>query len=423
MINDSLHVVHPRAAGLDVHKMEITATVRLCDGPGEPQSETRSFSTLPAGITGLVAWLLSCDVTAAAMEATGVYWRMPWDYLSQAGIKAQLLHAQHVKQLRGRKTDIEDSRWLARVCQFGLGRPSLVPDKRFRALRALNRHRRSLVHDRSRVRNRVHKLIDAAGIRIGGIITDIFGVNGRIILDGVRAGEGRQMILPRLTRHVRNKLEDLGEMLSFSLEDWERDLLEDLLSAETALMTRIQSVESRMLVLLEPYDTQLRILQTIPGIDTTMAASILAESGVEMGEFGAPEHFASWAGLSPGNNESAGKRRNGRTRKGSKHLRATLVEAAQAAARTNGSRFQGYQKALTARRGYKRAVVATAHKMALTLFVMLRDGTLYRDPGINYKAIVVNRNAARWLRQLKTFNILEDNGDGTVSVNWNRPVT
>ncbi len=318
MMKDALHVVHARAAGLDIHKMEITSTVRLCDGPGDPVCETKAFSTLPEGLEALAAWLTSHDVAAAAMEGTGIYWRAPWDRLRDAGIEVQRLHAQHVKQLRGRKTDVEDSRWLARVCQFGLGRPSVVPDRQFHALRSLNRHRRSLVHERARVRNRVQKTIDRAGIRIGGIISDVFGVNGRIMLEGLIAGDSREDILSRLSAHVSGKLATLGSALSLSLADWERALLADLMTAEAALQQRMNAVETAMLERLEAHGETLDLLQTIPGIDRLAAASMLAEIGPDMSVFRSAHAFAAWVGLSPGNNESAGKRRRSATRKGSR---------------------------------------------------------------------------------------------------------
>ena len=215
MMNDGLGVVHPRAAGLDIHKGHITATVRLCEPTGgEPQCETRTFSALASGLAALVAWLTGHRVEAAAMEATGIYWHTPWQALTDAGVETQLLHAQHVKQLRGRKTDVEDSRWLARVCQFGLGRPSFVPSQQFRDLRSLSRHRRTLVARRSQVRNQVQKVIDRGGVRIGTVLTDIFGKNGRRILDGLldrlgpRCHPGlTQCACPQQARRARRRLE------------------------------------------------------------------------------------------------------------------------------------------------------------------------------------------------------------------------
>ena len=422
MMNADLHVVHARAAGLDVHKLEITATVRLCAAPGgEPTCETRVFSALASGLEALVAWLTGHRVEAAAMEATGVYWQAPWRALAAAGIDTQLLNARDVKQLRGRKTDIEDSRWLARVCQFGLGRPSFVPPEAFHDLRNLSRHRRTLVEQRSRVRNRVQKVLDRSGVRIGGVLTDVFGMNGRRILDGLLARQDPADILASLSWHVRAALEQLGDALRLTLRDADRHLLADLLHGHDDLDRRVAAFDRLIDEALAPYAEQCRLLETIPGVDHTSAGAILAEIGPDLSVFGDARRLAAWAGLCPGNNESAGKRRSGRTRHGSRTSRAVLVECAHGAARTKHCQFQKYHKALRVRRGYKRAIVATAHKLLRCIFAVLRDGTPYRDPATDYEALLVKRNAARWLRKLREFDILVRNDDGTVSVCWPSP--
>ena len=423
MMNDALCVVHPRAAGLDVHKGHITATVRLSDATaGKPRCETRMFSALASGLAALVAWLTRHRVVAAAMEATGVYWHTPWQALTDAGIEAQLLHAQHVKQLRGRKTDVEDSRWLARVCQFGLGRPSFVPSQQFRDLRVLSRHRRKLVARRSQVRNQTQKVLDRAGVRIGVALTDIFGKNGRRILDGLVNRLHPIEILASLSAHVRRKLDLLGDALRLTLGETEHLLLADLLSEHDAVSRRVHDFDRRLDMALAPYAEQLRLLETLPGIDRTAACAILSETGADPHRvFGNAQRLAAWAGLCPGNNESAGKRRSGRTRRGNQTLRAVLIECAHAAARTNNCQFQAYHQALTRKRGYKRAIVATAHKLLRCLFAVLRDGTPYRDPETDYEALLVLRNAPRWLRKLQQFDILVRNADGTCSVRWPSP--
>ena len=420
MMNDELCVVQPRAAGLDVHKGHITATVRLA-GPttAEPQFETRLFNALASGLAALVAWLTGHRVKAAAMEATGVYWHTPWQALTDAGIEAQLLHAQHVKQLRGRKTDVEDSRWLARVCQFGLGRPSFVPDQHFRDLRSLSRHRRKLIARRSQVRNQAQKVIDRGGVRIGAVLSDIFGANGRRVLDGLVNRIDPNDILASLSGHVRHKLDQLGDALDLTLRETERRLLADLLTEHDAIGRRVGDFDRHIDQALEPYIEQRRLLETLPGVDRTAACAILSEIGADPHKvFGNPHRLAAWAGLCPGNNESAGKRRNGRARRGNQTLRAVLIESAHAAARTNNCQFQAYHQTLTRRRGYKRAIVATAHKLLRCLFAVLRDGTPYRDPATDYEALLVQRNAPRWLRKLQQFDILVHNPDGTCSVHW-----
>ena len=419
MVNDELHVVHARAAGLDVHKLEITATVRLCAAGAAPTSATRRFEALPAGLRELVDWLRGHGVSAAAMEGTGVYWEAPFDALTDAGIEAQLLHAQQVKQLRGRKTDIEDSRWLARVCQFGLGQPSFVPSREWRELRVLSRYRRTLVAERSRVRNRATKVVDRSGARIGGVVGDIFGVNGRRILDGLVKGLDREAILDSLSRHMRAKLDRLGDALNATLSDADRVVLADLLRQHDSVDRRIAALDRHLDEGLAAHVDQLRLLQTIPGIDVASAAAILAEMGPDPATvFGAADRLAAWAGVCPGNRESAGKRRPAHARSGAKHLRALLVGCAHGAARTRGCQFHAYHRALAARRGYKRAIVATAHKLVRTIFAVLRDGRPYRDPDVDYEALLVKRNAPRWVAKLREFGVLEQRDDGTLTVNW-----
>ena len=216
---DDLHVVWPRAAGLDVHKMCITVAVRLCEaGRRWARTAVHEFSALPPGLREMTDWLLSHGVTAAVMEGTGVYWKAPFEALEDAGIDAALLNARQVKQIRGKKTDVSDSLWLARICQFGLALPSHVPPRRFRQLRQLTRYRRTLAAERCRNRNRIHKTFDHDGLRLGGILSDIFGVNGRHILDGLVAGHPPRVILAGLTSHVAAKLEPLAQALAATLD-------------------------------------------------------------------------------------------------------------------------------------------------------------------------------------------------------------
>lgn len=420
MMNDEMHVVHARAAGLDVHKMEITATVRLCEGAGSPRCETRRFDALAPGLAALAEWLSGHGVEAAAMESTGVYWEAPWNALTQAGIEVQLLHAWHVKQMRGRKTDIADSLWLARVCQLGLGRPSFVPPARFRELRPLARHRRSLAQQRSRTRNRAQKVIDRAGARVGGVLSDVFGMNGRRILDGLAAGIPEEEILASLSHHVQGKRVRIGQALSLPLTDTDRYLLGDLLEEDDRLDGRIRETDRLIAQALGPEGRQIDLLLTVPGIDLVSARAILAETGPDVvAAFGSPRRFASWAGVSPGNDESAGKRRRARARAGSRTLRAVLVECANGAARTRNCRFHPYARAVTVRRGHGRAMLAVANRLARIVFSVLRDDRPYRDPETDYEELVVKRNAPRWLRQLGKFGIVEYLDDGSARLDWN----
>ena len=406
---DDMHVVCPRAAGLDVHKMCITAAVRLCDAGGGPaRTAVREFSALPDGLRAMTDWLRGHDVTAATMEGTGVYWKAPFEALEEADIRADLLHAQHVRQIRGKKTDTNDSLWLARICQFGLALPSYVPPRLFRQLRQLTRYRRRLVSERSRARNRVHKTLDHDGLRIGGILSDLFGVNGRRVLDGLVAEQSPRCILAGLTSHVRAKLAPLAKALAATLDPLALFALQVQLEAVDRADATLAALDVRIRAALADYQRPLRLLQTIPGIDLGSACTILVEIGPDLGAFREARHLGSWAGVAPGNNTSAGKRRSGRVRPGNPTLRATLAECAHAAARTTGSQFHSYHRALAARLGYKRAILATAHKLLRVIHAVLRDDRPYTDPGIDYEHLVVARNAPRWIRMLTQHGFLEE---------------
>ncbi|MCY3671644.1 MAG: IS110 family transposase [Alphaproteobacteria bacterium] len=405
---DLLHVVEPRAAGLDIHKLQVTASTRLCppDG-GEPLGATREFRTTPAGLAEMTAWLLGQGVEAAAMEGTGIYWEPPFAALESAGLRVCLLHAQQVKQLRGRKTDLKDSQWLARVCQFGLGTPSSSPPLAFRDLRRMTRNRRTLIIDRSRARNRVQKLLDRNGLQLGGALSDIFGVNGRCVLEGLAEQWPTEQILASLTAHVRPKLRLLAEILSAKLDTESLCQLRGHLQACDHASGLVSAQDRRIAATIAPWQHQLDLLETIPGIDRASACAILAEIGpTPAQDFADAAHLGAWAGVCPGNNISAGKRRSGRARAGNRHLRQALAECAHGAARTKGSQFAGYYRALTARRGSKRAILATAYKLLRTVYAVLREERHYRDPSIDYEQLHVQRNAPRWMAKLRKFGYI-----------------
>ena len=421
MMNDELCVVHPRAAGLDVHKAHITATVRLA-GPGaaEPRFETRMFNALASGLAALVDWLTGHRIKAAALEATGVYWHTPWQALTDAGIESQFA-PRPARQAAPRSKDRRRGQPLARsrvpvrvgAAQLrpvpAVPRPPLVEPPPPHARRP----------PQPGPQSGPEGPIDRGGVRIGTVLSDIFGTNGRRVLDGLVHRLDPQSILASLSWHVRRKLDRLGDALSLTLRDTERRLLADLLTEHDTLSRRVADFDRHIDQALEPYAEQRRLLETLPGIDRTAACAILSEIGTDPhAVFGNAHRLAAWAGLCPGNNESAGKRRAASTRRGNRTLRAVLIESAHAAARTNNCQFQAYHRALTTRRGYKRAIVATAHKLLRCIFAVLRDGTPYRDPATDYEALLVQRNAPRWLRKLQQFDILVHNPDGTCSVHW-----
>ena len=313
------------------------------------------------------------------------------------------------KQLKGKKTDLKDSLWLACVCQFGLGTPSYIPPREFRVLRAMTRNRRKQVAERSRARNRVQKLLDRNGLHLGGVLSDIFGANGRRVLDGLADGVPSERILAGLTRHVRPKLGQLAETLAAKLDAESLCQLRDTLDAIRSADERIARQDQRIDAAGGDPDRKVRLLESLPGIDRASACSILAEIGPEpASDFASAKHLGAWAGVCPGNNTSTGKRRSGRARKGNRHLRVTLAECAHGAARTKGAQFHGFHRALAARKGYKRAILATAYKLLRTVYAMLRDDRPYRDPKVDYEHLVVKRNASRWLRMLQKYDLLAE---------------
>ncbi len=402
---DTMHVVHPRAAGLDVHKMQVTATVRLARRNTDAEMFTRVFSALPSGLEALAGWLLDHRVTAAVMEATGIYWEVVYTALEDAGMGPLLVHAQHVKQIKGRKTDVADSIWLARICQFGLCKPRLVPPGDFRALRKVSRLRRQVVRERARTRTRIHKILDAAGLRIGGILSNLFGAHGLRLLEGLLAGLSTAELPGSLSHHVRRHVEPLCDALSAKLDTHAHFLLHDQLQAFHDTTLRLAEYDRCLHDGWAEYRDRIDLLMTIPGIDSSSALAILVELGPELSVFSSRRHCAAWAGLCPGNNESAGKRLSGRTRRGNSVVREVLIECAHAAARTHHCQFRGYHKALTVRRGYKRAIVATAHKLLRVIYCVLKTNTPYLDPETDYEALMVKRNAPRWIRMLNKYGV------------------
>ena len=335
--NDSLNVIHPRAAGLDIHKVQITATVRVARAGKDADVWTRQFSAFPTGIGELVEWLKEHRVSAALMEGTGIYWEAPFEALEEAGITPILVHAQHVKQIKGRKTDIADSIWLARICSFGLCSPSMVPPRAFRSLRKVSRMRRQVVRERARARNRIHKILDASGVRVSGILSDLFGANGIRILRGLVENVPRETILASLTSHVRRHVNQLCDVLTAELDDCSIFLLRDQLEAFDDATRRLERYDEVINDGLAEHHDQINLMMTIPGINRASACAILIEIGPDITVFSSRRQIAAWAGLCPGNNESAGKRRSGRTRRGNTTLREVLIECAQGAAHGPGT--------------------------------------------------------------------------------------
>ena len=372
--NETLNVIHACAAGLDVHKMQITATVLVALADTKPRSATKTFSALPSGLRALVGWLADQEVKAAVLEATGIYWEAPYEALEEAGIEPILVQAQHVKQIKGRKTDVADSIWLARICQFGLGCPSMIPPPLFRRLRKVSRLRRQLIRDRASLRNRIHKILDAVGPphrrrALGCVRRQRHADPGRH-----RRRKAPEEIPGSLSPHVRHRIQDLRDALTARLDDTSRFLLSDLLEAYNQAAARLTRYDALLSEGLSDFREQIDLLRTIPGTDRYSACAIVIELGPDIRVFPSRRHCAAWAGLCPGNSESAGKQRASRSRHGNTALREILMECAHGASHTKDCQFEGFSKALTVRRGSKRAIVPTANKMLRVIYAVLKTG-------------------------------------------------
>ena len=398
----------PRAAGIDVHKMSLTCTVLVEDDRGHVAPETRQYRTYGAELRLLVGWLAGLNLARVVMESTGVFWKSVQRALSEAGVEVWVANARHVKRVPGRKTDVSDSQWLAMLARYGLVCPSFVAAPRLEELRRLTRLYARTRRVASTLRNMLHRMLDESGLRIGGILTDLFGLSGRNLLDGLVAGQDQQMVAG-VKGNARKKIPALLDALGCGLDDGAKPLVALLRDMQEAVERSLADLERRIVEAAEQdYELPWTLLQTLPGTGPLAAATLLAEVGDDMEAFGTARRLASWAGICPGNHESAGKSKGGKRRKGNVYLRRILCEVAHAAARTHGVQFGPYKQQLAKRRGAGRAVVATAHKILRIVFAMLRDGKPYCDPQIDYQVRTAVKNKARWLKMLRKANLLQE---------------
>jgi transposase len=373
-----------RCAGLDVHKASVTATVRVPDPSGGRLQQTRSFRATTAGLVLLGDWLASFGVTVVGMESTGVYWR-PVYYLLEDGFQCWLLNAAHLRNVPGRKTDVADSVWICQLVEHGLVRPSFVPPKPIRELRDLTRYRKALIQERTREAQRLQKVLEDAGIKLGTVASDVLGVSGRAMLDGLVAGTHDPAVLAELAKgRLRAKLPALREALEGRFRAHHALLLGELLAHLDYLDEAIERLSNQVARVVAPLSPLLALLITVPGVSQRTAEVILAEIGTDMGQFPSAGHLASWAGICPGNNESAGKHRAATTRNGSRWLRVALIEAANAAARGKGTYLASQYARLKGRRGHKKAIVAVAHSILVIAWHLLSTGQPYSDLGADW---------------------------------------
>jgi transposase len=373
-----------RGCGLDVHQATVVACLLIVLKNGRVQKQVRTFGTTTRELMGLREWLLSESCTHVAMESTGVYWK-PIYAILEGAFEIIVANAQHVKKVPGRKTDVKDAEWIADLLCHGLLRPSFVPPSPIRELRDLTRYRRKLVESRTAERNRLLKLLETANIKLASVATDVFGVSGLLMLHALVEGKATAQEMAELAKkQLRKKIPELELALEGKVEEHHRFLLRVQLRRLRTVEEDLGILEQRIQDKLKPYAAQFTLLQEIPGIDETLAAAIIAELGVDMGVFESVSQLSSWAGVCPGNNESAGKRRSSRIPKGNVYLKTALVEAANSAAKAKGTYLRDKFYRLKARRGYKRAAVAVGHKILVAIYHMLSHQVCYNELGDVY---------------------------------------
>ena len=377
-----MQVLHAHCAGLDVHKETVVACVRHHLPDGTAKREVRTFSTTTQGLLDLAAWLAAEGVTHAVMEATGVYWRPVWQILDDGDLELILANAQHVKNVPGRKTDVIDAVWLADLAAHGLIRASFVPDAETQVMRSLMRTRKQLVRERTSHVQRIQKTLEEANIKLDSVISDIVGVTGRKMLAALIAGETDPTKLAALAgSRIKATQDQLREALRGKVMPHHRFLLQQHLQHLEQIDTFVARIDQEVEERLEPFRMMVEQIASVPGIGELSARAIAAEIGRDMSRFPTAGHLISWVGLCPRNDESAGKRRSNRMRKGAPWLKTTLIQCATTAVRKKASYFEAQFHRIRARRGTKKAYGAVAASLLTAIYHMLRDGTFYQDLG------------------------------------------
>jgi transposase len=399
-----MDVVYPRCSGLDVHKKTVVACVIVPGVKGKPQKAIRTFGTMTDDLLALGDWLAEREVTQVAMESTGVYWQPIWNLLEER-FTLLLVNAYHVKQVPGRKTDVGDCEWIADLLRHGLLTGSFVPDRSQRELRELTRYRTALMQERAAEVNRLQKTLEGANIKLAAVATDVLGKSGRQILEALVAGGTAAGDLAQLARgRMRDKIPQLERALTGSFRPHQQFMVARHVAFIDDLDELVAQVSAEIAERLRPAEADVELLDEVTGIGRPTAEVWLAEVGSDLERFPTHGHLASWAGLCPGNNESAGKRKSGKTRKGNTALRTALVVAAQAAARKRDSFLSAQYRRLAARRGPKKAIVALAHSLLVIAYHVLKRRVNFADLGPTYfderNRMSVQRQLVRRLERL-----------------------
>jgi transposase len=385
-----MEVIHERVAGLDVHKKSVVACVRVQSG-GHPRRECRSFETTTAGLEILLGWLVEMEVTDVAMEATGVYWRPVWTILSEGAFELVLANAAHIKNVPGRKTDMNDAMWIADLLACGLIRGSFVPAPEMQDLRTLLRTRKQFVREQTRHVQRIQKTLELGNIKLDGVISDILGTSGRRMIEAMIEGESNAQVLAALAdRRLKATPDEIRAALHGRLNQTHRFLLRTHLDQWDALDASIAALDRQVDKLIGGMEQAARfrlliaLLCKIPGVSKLSATSILAEIGIDMGRFSTAGHLVAWAGMCPGQNQSAGKRKSSRLRKGAPWLKTMLVQCAWAAKRCKNSYYRAQFYRLCGRRGPQKAICAVAASILTAIYYIILRGTPYQDLGADH---------------------------------------
>jgi transposase len=390
-----VEVLIERVAGLDVHQATVVATIRV---PGEGRGRekvTATFGTMTPDLAALREWLQAYGVTHVALESTGVYWK-PVYYMLEDAFTLLLINMRLLSHVPGRKSDVQDSDWLAQLLECGLLKASFVPPPEIRDLRDLTRYRGQQVGDRAQEVNRLHKVLEDAGVKLSSVASDVLGVSGRAMLAALVDGTTDPVVLADLARgQLRKKLPLLARALQGKFRPHHAFLLQQGLAKIDFLEEAIAHLTTELDRRLGPFEPMLQALDTIPGVDRIGAMSLVAETGGDMTRFATAAHLCSWAAMCPGQNESAGKRRSGKTRKGNRYLRGTLIQAGLGAMRTKDSALQAMYYRIKRRRGHKKAVVAVGHQILEIAYYVMRDGVTYHELGADYFAQRHHERAVR----------------------------